>query len=233
MEWETPGHQPLPECQGQAQYGQRAENEVQDHGQVIVVVVRAIVNRDRSNLLDKTQGGARHAGEPMAPLDFERLYAEHAQAVFAFLLSLTRHEADTRDLLQEVFVKLARRPDLLRGVRDERAFLLRLAHNLVIDLIRRREARGKHHEQLARESPSIFVPAAGTDEGAFREALAAALGDLPPEQVAVVHLKLWEGLTFDQIAELLHIPLNTAASRYRYGIDKLRERLRPLYEELR
>ena len=169
----------------------------------------------------------------MAPLDFERLYDEHAQAVFAFLLNLTRHEADTRDLLQEVFVKLARRPDLLDGVRDERAFLLRLAHNLAIDLIRRRGARDKRHEQLAGEAPSVFVPALERDEGTFRDALAAALGDLPAEQRAVVHLKLWEGLTFEQIAELLGIPLNTAASRYRYGIDKLRERLRPLYDEIR
>ena len=49
----------------------------------------------------------------------------------------------------------------------------------------------------------------------------------------MVHLKLWEGLTFEQIAELLGIPLNTPASRYRYGLDKLRERLRPLYDEIR
>ena len=49
----------------------------------------------------------------------------------------------------------------------------------------------------------------------------------------MVHLKLWEGLTFEQIAELLGIPLNTAASRYRYGLDKLRERLRPLYDEIK
>ena len=62
--------------------------------------------------------------------------------------------------------------------------------------------------------------------------LSAALGELPADQRAVVHLKLWEGLTFEQIAELLGIPLNTAASRYRYGLDKLRERLRPLYDEI-
>jgi RNA polymerase sigma-70 factor (ECF subfamily) len=169
----------------------------------------------------------------MAPLDFERLYDEHAQAVFAFLLNFIRHEADTRDLLQEVFVKLAKRPELLEGVRDERAFLLRLAHNLAIDLIRRRGTQDKHHEQLAAEALPVFAPAAGPDESAFRKALGAALGELPKEQRAVVHLKLWEGLTFEQIAELLGIPLNTAASRYRYGLDKLRERLRPLYEEMR
>jgi RNA polymerase sigma-70 factor, ECF subfamily len=169
----------------------------------------------------------------MAPLDFEQLYDEHAQAVFAFLLNFTRHEADTRDLLQEVFVKLAHRPELLEGVRDERAFLLRLAHNVAIDLVRRRGARDKHYEQLAVETLAVFAPAARPDEGAFREALGAALGDLPADQRAVVHLKLWEGLTFEQIADLLDIPLNTAASRYRYGIDKLRERLRPLYDEIR
>ena len=168
----------------------------------------------------------------MAPLDFERLYDEHAQAVFAFLLNLTRHEADTRDLLQELFVKVAKRPDLLEGVRDERAFLLRLAHNLAIDLIRRRGTREKHYGQLAEEPAPIFAPASESDESAFREALSAALGELPADQRAVVHLKLWEGLTFEQIAELLGLPLNTAASRYRYGLDKLRARLRPLYDEI-
>ena len=61
--------------------------------------------------------------------EIERLYDEHAQALYAFLLNLTRDEADTRDLLQDVFVKLARDPGLLAGVRDERAFLIRLAHN--------------------------------------------------------------------------------------------------------
>jgi RNA polymerase sigma-70 factor (ECF subfamily) len=57
--------------------------------------------------------------------------------------------------------------------------------------------------------------------------------ELPPDQRAVVHLKLWEGLAFEEIAAALEIPPNTAASRYRYGLDKLRERLRPLYEEIR
>jgi RNA polymerase sigma-70 factor (ECF subfamily) len=46
-------------------------------------------------------------------------------------------------------------------------------------------------------------------------------------------LKLWEGLTFDAIAEVLGLSLNTAASRYRYGLDKMRERLRPLYDEIK
>lgn len=169
----------------------------------------------------------------MPPPDLERLYDEHAQALFAFLLNFTRNEADTRDVLQEVFIKLARQPEMLDGVREERAFLLRVSHNAAINLLRRRGTREKNHEQLAAESTNAFAASADPDEQAFRQALASALGELPPDQRAVVHLKLWEGLTFEAIAAALEIPLNTAASRYRYGLDKLRDRLRPLYEEIK
>jgi RNA polymerase sigma-70 factor (ECF subfamily) len=168
-----------------------------------------------------------------ADRELERLYDEHAAALFAFLLNLTRDEADTRDCLQEVFVKLARNPLLIDGIQNERSYLLRLAHNQAIDLIRRRDARDRHHSKLADDSVDLFARAADPDEAAYRQELAVALGELPDEQRAVVHLKLWEGLTFEQIAETLGIPMNTAASRYRYGIDKLRTRLRPLYEELK
>jgi len=164
--------------------------------------------------------------------ELERLYDEHAPSLFAFLLNLTRDEADTRDVLQEIFVKLAREPKWLAGVRDERAFLIRLAHNAAIDLIRRRSARQRTREQFVAENISLFAPASDPDEKLFREELSVALGELPAEQRAVVHLKLWEGLTFQEIAAALGIPPNTAASRYRYGLDKLRERLRPLYEEI-
>ena len=165
--------------------------------------------------------------------ELRRLYDGHAQPLYAFLLNLTRDEADARDLLQDVFVKLARDPALLDCVRDERAFLIRLAHNAAIDLIRRRGTRDKTRDQFAAEIISPFAPASDPDEQTFRAALAEALVELPPEQRAVVHLKLWEGLTFEEIADALDIPPNTAASRYRYGLDKLRERLRPLYEEIK
>jgi RNA polymerase sigma-70 factor (ECF subfamily) len=168
-----------------------------------------------------------------AGLELQQLYDEHAQALFAFLMNLTRNEEDTRDILQEIFIKISRQPALLSGARDLRGFLLRLAHNLAIDHLRRRGTRSKYHDQFGLEQVSAIAPADKPDERAFREALSAALAELPEDQRAVVHLKLWEKLTFEQIAETLDIPPNTAASRYRYGIDKLRARLRPLYDEIR
>jgi len=99
--------------------------------------------------------------------------------------------------------------------------------------MRRSGSREKHHEQFGAEAASPFAPTGDPDEQSFRAALAKALGELPPDQRVVVHLKLWEELTFEQIATVLEIPPNTAASRYRYGLDKLRARLRPLYEEIK
>ena len=167
------------------------------------------------------------------PPDLHQLYDDHAGALFAFLLNVTRSEADTRDVMQELFLKLAARPALLDGVHTPRAFLLRLAHRMAIDGHRRRVTRDHAMERAASEAPALFAPTADPDEHSFRQALAAALAELPEDQRAVVHLKLWEHMTFAEIATALGIPANTAASRYRYGIDKLQTHLRPLYEELR
>jgi RNA polymerase sigma-70 factor (ECF subfamily) len=164
--------------------------------------------------------------------NLERLYDEHAQALFAFVLNLLRHEADTRDVLQELFVKVARNPRLLQGVKDPRGFLLRLAHNLAIDLVRRRAARDRNCEQLAADHGALFATTEDPDENVFAGRVTEALGELPADQRAVVHLKLWEKLTFEQIAATIGVSPNTAASRYRYAIDKLRARLRLIYDEI-
>ena len=106
------------------------------------------------------------------------------------------------------------------------AYLLKFTRNEA-------DTRDKTKEDLAAEIISPFAQTDDPDEKVFRAELAVALGTLPEEQRAVVHLKLWAGLTFEAIAAALEIPPNTAASRYRYGIDKLRGQLRPLYEEMK
>jgi RNA polymerase sigma-70 factor (ECF subfamily) len=81
---------------------------------------------------------------------------------------------------------------------------------------------------LAASPLDVFAPAASPDEQSFRDAVSGALAALPEEQRAVVHLKIWEDQTFAEIAETLGIPANTAASRYRYALDKLEGLLRPI-----
>src|SRR5688572_5524230 len=165
--------------------------------------------------------------------DLEELYDEHAQALYAFALDLTRNEADTRDILQDLFIKVACQPGILTGVRQVRAYLLRLIHNAAIDMMRRRATRDNYANGAAHETPEVFETSNDADEQAFRGALSDALAELPLEQRTVVHLRLWEGMKFEEVADLLGLSLNTTASRYRYGIDKLRQRLRPLYNEIK
>jgi RNA polymerase sigma-70 factor (ECF subfamily) len=169
----------------------------------------------------------------MSPHHLTRIYDEHAEALFRFLLDFTGNEADTKDVLQEVFVRLARGAEFDEVVRTERGWLIRIARNLAIDLSRRRETRQRNYDAFRAQPTPKSSPGHGPDETTFQVALEGALEELPLEQREVVHLKTWSGLTFEEIADALGISPNTAASRYRYGVDKLRARLRPLYDEIK
>ncbi len=169
----------------------------------------------------------------MTPGELASLYDAHAPALYAYLLNLTRCEPDARDLLQDLFVRLAARPRLLDGVADPRGYLIRLAHNLTVDAIRTRESHRRTRAGFAASMECPFLPAQDPEDRALQQSLAEAMVELPVDQRAVVHLKLWEGRTFEEIASILELSPNTAASRYRYAMEKLRERLRPLYDEIR
>src|SRR3954469_13515063 len=103
-----------------------------------------------------------------AEFDLERLYDDHAQALFGYLSNLTQNRQDTHDALQEVFVKLAHQPQMLRGIQNPRGFLVRLAHHAAVDLMRRRGTRDKYHEQFGAEKSSLFAPSDDPDTEAFR-----------------------------------------------------------------
>jgi RNA polymerase sigma-70 factor (ECF subfamily) len=161
----------------------------------------------------------------IAPQELERVYTEHGPSLFAYLLNLTRSESASHDLLHELFLKLARRSSLRwRLVHRQRPYLLRAAYRLFVDWHRREQARALTLAGFAHEAP-LFAPA-GNDTGELAAQAAAWLDGLPPEQRAVVHLKIWEQLTFREIGKTLAISANTAASRYRYALDKLRDRQR-------
>ena len=162
--------------------------------------------------------------------ELERIYDAHASGLFHYLVTFTKNEADARDLLQELFIKLARGTP--QEMRSEKAFLYLLAHNLAIDWMRRRKTRWDSEERLLREVEDGLQTLPDPDALALARCFAQAMKSLPAEQRTIVQLKLWDGLTFEEIAEAQKIPLNTAASRYRYGLDKLRTLLRPIYEEL-
>lgn len=165
----------------------------------------------------------------MSPERLESLYDTHALGLFRYARSILREDEAARDVLQDLFVKLARNG--LPEVDNEKAWLFRLAHNAAIDQLRRRAKRSK--DRYPAEEPGDPCGLSGTDRKALSKHLEEAVARLPVEQQSVVRLKLWQELTFEEIAAVQGLPLNTAASRYRYAIEKLRTLLHPIYEELK
>jgi RNA polymerase sigma-70 factor, ECF subfamily len=159
------------------------------------------------------------------------LWENHAKAVYGYLLRLTRSEADASDFLQEVFSRFVRNPALIDSLEEPRGYLLRLARNAVVDQARRAGVQARAFERIGALHAGDTFQAENPDAATLRRALGEALGGLPKEQQAVVRARLYFRHTLDQIANDLGISINTAASRYRYGIDKMREALRPLYED--
>lgn len=162
------------------------------------------------------------AGERAAPASrLARLYDEHAKAAYRLLLAILHSPADAQDALGEVFLKLARR-DLDR-LRNPRAYLLKAARHQAIALLRRRQ-----RERRVSSAADCFFDTTALDptEALLAAQAEEALRELPPGQREVVVLRVYEDLTFPEIARLTRCRRNTVASRYRYAMDKLRKKLK-------
>lgn len=132
----------------------------------------------------------------------------------------TRSLADAEDVVQEAFVRFWRHQRGLGG--EPQALLITSVRRAAIDLARRNDRRQRREEQ-ADEPESFFEPLAEGDDR--RQAIESALRRLPAEQREVLTLRIWGECTFEEIARQLDIPLNTAASRYRYALSALRREL--------
>jgi RNA polymerase sigma-70 factor (ECF subfamily) len=141
----------------------------------------------------------------------------------------TRSLADAEDVVQEAFVRYWRHQRQLPG--DPQALLVTSIRRAAVDHARRESRRVAREEKAdggLEEREAFFEPQLGEAAERRRE-IEAALRRLPGEQREVLVLKIWNELTFEQIAETLCIPANTAASRYRYALAALRKELKPAH----
>jgi RNA polymerase sigma-70 factor, ECF subfamily len=152
---------------------------------------------------------------------FAALYDRFAPRLYRAAFALLDNRHDAEDAVQGVFVGLARSRNALARVKNWHPYLLAALRNEAARLgMRRRQQR---EWQPLEDSHLIAAPKSGPVSLEAR--LENALKRLPEEQRQVVRLKTEVGLTFAEIAALLQISLNTAASRFRYAIDKLRREL--------
>lgn len=155
---------------------------------------------------------------------FETLYRRHKDPLYRYLLRLCRHRATAEDLFQEVWGKIVRSRSAYRPTAKFTTFLYRVAHNCFIDHVRRdrRHAGNTEFDAELHASP-IESPAMAAERTLARERLAAALLALPDEQRDAFLLHEEAGLSIDQIASVTGSKRETAKSRLRYAVSKLRE----------
>lgn len=173
----------------------------------------------------------------------EAIYKEHRQGLFTTALSITRQADRAEDAIHDAFARLCRAST--RQADDLVAYAYRAVRNAAIDIIRKRtelsvdlsQQDGAFGPSLNRTNAVSFF-AYTRQEGMNREddlvrdesneLIRQAIEALPDAQREVLVMKLYAGLTFDQISKALDEPLSTVASRYRRSLDKLKEDLATL-----
>jgi RNA polymerase sigma-70 factor (ECF subfamily) len=153
-----------------------------------------------------------------------------SQRLVRFALAITRNQHDAEDAVQAALVRVASRPLLLAPTLSPWAYLLQMVRNEAL-LIARNKKRWLKPCNL--NDLLTSVPVDELDREETDRAIWKALRMLPPEQAEVVVLKIWEELTFVQIAGILEQSPNTVASRYQYAMKKLSKSLAKQREESR
>jgi RNA polymerase sigma-70 factor (ECF subfamily) len=166
--------------------------------------------------------------EARPELNWSELLERRGSELLLYARQFTGSMVDAQDVVQDGFVKFWR--FWKKGdEKDAVAYLFRSVRSSAIDHIRRRNRRATREEpreeldEMAGEPGAMFESTLDNDER--RRLVEQALRTLPAEQREVLVMKLWSDMTFDQIATTLKISINTVASRYRYALAALRQKL--------
>jgi RNA polymerase sigma-70 factor, ECF subfamily len=150
--------------------------------------------------------------------EWKNCFAEAAPGLVLFARQFVRSVADAEDIVQEAFVKFWRKQHPI----GNRALLFATVRSTALDLLRRDSRRARREADAASDAEQAVPPQFNTASESEQQ-LAAAVDRLPAEQREVLVMKIWNELTFAEIASVLGISQNTAASRYRYALAALKK----------
>lgn len=138
-----------------------------------------------------------------------------------FARQQARSLGEAEDILQEAIVHVWKKRNLFTRIEPGLVFLQ--IKRIAINRARQDQRRKKREEIYAENNQPLFEQ---PKESGLSGEIETALLNLPLEQREVVALKVWGEQTFEAIGQSLEISPNTAASRYRYGLDRMREMLK-------
>lgn len=158
----------------------------------------------------------------------DELVDRYQGPLYGYIRNMTGNAAEADDVFQEVWMKVIRRVGLYRS-RNFGGWLMRIAHNIVIDRLRRRKPEIPMDAE-DEEHPGLAAVLASSDAGAAEAVADAELGQrvreavasLPSEQREVFLLRAESGMPFREIARLQGVSINTALGRMHYALGRLR-----------
>jgi RNA polymerase sigma-70 factor, ECF subfamily len=160
---------------------------------------------------------------------FEQLYAKHRSALYRYLQRHTRDATVTDDLFQEVWSRVIANRERYQPRARFQTFLFTLAHNCFIDHYRRSKTRprgapldGESLDELL-VAPESSAPDAELERRESTERYRAALASLPQEQRDAYLLHEESDLSLEEIARVTGVGVETAKSRLRYAVSKLKQ----------
>ncbi|MEM9416588.1 MAG: RNA polymerase sigma factor [Planctomycetota bacterium] len=172
----------------------------------------------------------------------DEIYRSKRSALYGLALSITREPAAAEDAVHDAVLRLARKADEPEG--DAVAYVFRAVRNAALDQLRQRQrgVSGKTLGQTVDEKnghagPDVWLfadpgpcPAQQTEQAEQQHRLMHEVEQLPDAQREVIVMKVFGGLTFQQIADAGDAPLSTVASRYQRGLARLKEQMENRYE---
>lgn len=157
------------------------------------------------------------------------LYDLTAPRLIRYARIWTGSQDDAEDALQAAMLAFVRKPQLLAEARHPWAYCLGVTRHESLRIVRRNRAMRPWGQELDAASAPEERSLEFADLAVH---VRRALAKLPRSQAEVVVLKIWEEMTFSEIAEVLDQSPNTVASRYRYGLGKLADHLQAFNEEM-
>lgn len=166
-----------------------------------------------------------------SPAAFELLLRRWQQPVARFLFHLLGRHEPIADLCQEVFLRVYEHRGRYRETGAFSSWLYRIALNVARDVQRRRrkDPIGLAEIEIADTRPS---PDAICEQAERGRLIGDTIAELPEAQRIVLILRHYEERSFEEIARLLGAPASTVKSRFSAALRRLRERLRPLYDNI-
>ncbi|MGA9345770.1 MAG: RNA polymerase sigma factor SigE [Nocardioidaceae bacterium] len=194
---------------------------------MVAIATDVDVRRGGGSDVDGSTGTRPATEDAWVPPSWDEIVRTHSARVYRLAFRLTGNRHDAEDLTQEVFVRVFRslssyQPGTFEG------WLHRITTNLFLDQARRKQRIrfDALPDDVGDKLPGFLPsPAAGLDDQMFDPDIEAALAELQPDfRVAVVLCDI-EGLTYDEIAEVLDVKIGTVRSRIHRGRTMLRKAL--------